>query len=127
MNVAPNKLPDMASDSDGPVFSEPWQAQAFAMAVSLQEQGVITTEQWAQELGAQLAATHKPEDTPENDHYYHCWLSALERLVEQTGLIEHTERLNRKQAWDRAARATPHGEPIVLGRQRDPRRFSDGS
>jgi len=101
-----------------PVFSEPWQAQAFAMAVSLQEQGIIMAAQWAEALGAQISATAKPDDVSENDHYYHCWLAALEILVEQTGLIDRTERMDRQQAWDKAARATPHGQPIELGREK---------
>jgi nitrile hydratase accessory protein len=88
------------------------------MAVSLQEQGVITAGQWASALGAQIKARSKPDDVTENDHYYLCWLTALEDLVEQTGLIEHTERLERQHAWDKAARATPHGESIRLGREK---------
>jgi len=108
----------LLQDATDPVFNEPWQAQAFAMAVSLQEQGIIMAAQWAEALGAQISATAKPDDVSENDHYYHCWLAALEILVEQTGLIDRTERMDRQQAWDKAARATPHGQPIELGREK---------
>ena len=44
------------------------------------------------------------------------WLAALERLVEAKGVMTAPERLARVDAWDRAAKATPHGQPIVLSR-----------
>ena len=40
-------LPDLPRDADGPVFREPWEAQAFAMAVSLHERGLFTWPEWA--------------------------------------------------------------------------------
>ncbi len=94
---------------DGPVFAEPWEAQAFAMAVKLNEAGVFGWTEWAETLGAELRAT------PERP-YYECWLAALEKLVEAKGVITAPERLSRIDDWDRAARATPHGQPIVLSR-----------
>lgn len=96
-------------DADGPVFAEPWEAQAFAMAVKLNEAGLFTWTEWAQVLGAAL---HGVPDRP----YYESWLAALEQLVEAKGLMTPPERLDRIDAWDRAAKATPHGQPIVLSR-----------
>jgi nitrile hydratase accessory protein len=106
-------LPRLPRDDDGPVFAAPWQAQAFALGVKLNEAGVFTWSEWAATLGSELAAAG-PDDTV--DAYYEHWLTALEKLVEQKGALGHDERLARRDAWDRAARATPHGEPIVLGR-----------
>ena len=88
-------------------FSEPWEAQAFAMAVQLNEAGHFTWGEWAQMLGAEIAAN--PEEP-----YYENWLGALEKLVERKGLMSGPERTARIEAWDRAAHATPHGRPIRL-------------
>lgn len=92
-----------------PVFAEPWEAEAFAMAVKLNEAGVFGWSEWADTLGAEL---HAEPQRP----YYESWLAALERLVEVKGLMSASERLLRIEAWDRAAKATPHGHPIVLSR-----------
>lgn len=101
--------PALPKDVDGPVFAEPWEAQAFAMAVKLNEAGVFTWGEWAETLGAELKAA---PDRP----YYQSWLAALERLVEAKGVMTQRERLARVEAWDRAAKATPHGSPIHLSR-----------
>lgn len=97
----------LPNDQDGPVFAEPWEAQAFAMAVKLNEAGVFRWTEWAETLGSELGAH---PDRP----YYESWLAALERLVEAKGVTTGTERLSRIEEWDRAAKATPHGQPIVL-------------
>ena len=99
----------LPKDSDGPVFAEPWQAQAFALAVRLNEAGVFIWSEWAETIGAELRA--EPQRP-----YYESWLAALEKLVEAKGLLSQPERLSRIAAWDRAARATPHGQPISLSR-----------
>ena len=93
-------------DLDDPVFNEPWEAQAFAMAVKLHERGAFTWNEWAEMLGAEI----KSSDAA----YYEHWLSALEKIVEAKGLMSHKERINRVDEWDRAAKATPHGQPIEL-------------
>lgn len=88
-------------------FSEPWEAQAFAMVISLHARGVFTWSEWAQTLAAQIAADpHR--------RYYESWLAALEHIVEAKHVMQNAERLDRIDAWDRAARATPHGRPIEL-------------
>ena len=107
-------LPGLPKNDDGPVFAEPWQAQAFAMAVRLHEAGRFTWTEWAETLGAEIAAAGS-DDAAEN--YYLRWLSALEKLVVRKQLLEADEMEQRRDAWDRAARATPHGEPIELGRE----------
>ncbi len=106
-------LPRLPRDDAGPVFAAPWQAQAFALAVKLNEAGVFTWSEWAETLGAELAAAG-PSDSADN--YYEHWLAALEKLAVTKGTMSRHDRLARRDAWDRAARATPHGEPIVLGR-----------
>ena len=104
-------LPGIPLTGDGPVFAEPWQAQVFAMTVKLHENGVFSWPRWSDALAAEIAAAG-PGDSADN--YYMHWLNALEKLLDENNLISEQERLARKQAWDRAARATPHGQPIVL-------------
>lgn len=77
------------------------------MAVKLHEAGCFSWSEWAEALGAELKAE---PDRP----YYESWLAALERMVEAKGLMSAAERTARIAAWDRAARATPHGKPILL-------------
>jgi nitrile hydratase accessory protein len=89
-----------------PVFNAPWEAEAFAMAVKLHEQGAFTWTEWAEFLSREIHAREAP--------YYEHWLSALENIVEAKGLMSHAERVVRIDAWDRAAKATPHGQPIEL-------------
>jgi nitrile hydratase accessory protein len=89
------------------VFAEPWEAQAFAMAVKLHERGVFTWNEWAEALGAELKANPAQP-------YYESWLAALERLVEHKQLMSHAERHARIDDWHEAALATPHGKPIEL-------------
>lgn len=94
---------------DEPVFNEPWEAQAFAMAVSLEAKHVFTWSEWAEALGREIKMQGARS-------YYECWLAALEKLVEEKRLMSEAERFARIEAWDRAARATPHGQPIELWR-----------
>jgi nitrile hydratase accessory protein len=108
-------LPSLPRDADGPVFRAPWEAQAFALAVQLQERGLFTWDEWAQALGAEIAAAQKSGDADLGDTYYLHWLRALERLVVAKGAASLAALEDNKDAWDRAAKATPHGQPIVLG------------
>lgn len=108
-------LPGLPREADGPVFREPWEAQAFAMAVELNRRGVFAWTEWTEALSHEIrkAGTHDA-----GADYYRHWLAALERLLESKGVLGQNERFERISAWDRAARATPHGEPIELGRGR---------
>ena len=103
-------VPAIPRDADGPVFAAPWEAQAFALAVSLHGSGVFTWNEWAKTLGEEIAAAPQAR-------YYHCWLAALERILAQKRVVPEAERYGRHLAWIEAAHATPHGEPIVLERQ----------
>lgn len=98
-------------DAAGPVFAEPWQAQAFAMAVALHQRGLFTWPEWAQALSAEIARAGAADD---GSRYYEHWLAALERLAVAKGATDAPALAGRRDAWDRAARATPHGAPILL-------------
>jgi nitrile hydratase accessory protein len=110
--------PDLAQapiprDAEGaPVFGAPWEAQAFAMAVTLHERGLFTWGEWVERLGAAL------KEAPETP-YYETWLATLEELVVAKGVTSEGGLASLAEAWDRAAHATPHGEPILLAN--DPR------
>jgi nitrile hydratase accessory protein len=103
-------------DVDGPVFREAWEAQAFAMTLSLHERGAFTWTEWASALAAEIKAAQAGGDPDDGDTYYHHWLAALERLVVAKGLATAAALHGTAHAWEEAARATPHGQPIELGR-----------
>jgi nitrile hydratase accessory protein len=107
-------LPALPRDENGPLFAEPWQAQAFALAVTLQEQGHFTWTEWCAALNREIEAARAAGDPDLGDTYYRHWLAALESLVIAKGLSCGAELAERAAAWDRAHRATPHGEPVVL-------------
>lgn len=109
--AALSRLP--RGDGD-PVFAEPWQAQAFALAVKLSEQGHFTWTEWAETLGAELKATAERGDPDDGSRYYEHWLAALERLVIEKGFTDREAMRERKQAWTEAYLRTPHGEPVEL-------------
>ena len=98
-------------DGNGPVFSAPWQAQAFALTLRLHEKGVFSWPEWSAALGSEIAAAGN--DAPAED-YYRWWLAALERLVVEKAVATPELLARRQQAWRDAAAATPHGEPIRL-------------
>jgi nitrile hydratase accessory protein len=109
-------LPSLPRDEGGPVFAEPWQAQAFALAVRLSKQGYFTWTEWAAELAAELKAAADSGNPDDGSHYYEHWLAALERLVAAKGLSSSSEMLVRKNEWADAYRHTPHGKPVELKR-----------
>jgi len=110
------ELPRLPRDDGGPVFAEPWQAEAFALAVRLSAQGHFTWKEWATALADELKADAQPDRADDGSRYYHCWLTALERLVVAKRLTDAPALLARKEAWADAYRHTPHGEPVELAR-----------
>jgi nitrile hydratase accessory protein len=97
--------------AERPVFAAPWEAQAFAMAVELNQRGLFQWQEFADLLSEELLAAGAAQD---GEDYYRHWIRALERLTAAKGFITEPERADRQAAWDAAARATPHGEPIAL-------------
>jgi nitrile hydratase accessory protein len=110
----PDLLPRIPRDEAGPVFRAPWEAQAFGMTITLHERGHFTWREWTERLTAEIAGARARGETDDGSRYYEHWLAALERLVADKGLLATSDLLVRKQEWDEAARATPHGRPIVL-------------
>src|SRR5258705_7279936 len=107
-------LPRLPRDEGGPVFAEPWQAQAFALAVKLFEQGHFTWKEWAAALADELKAAESRGEPDDGTHYYEHWLAALERLVVEKKITDREAMRNRKEAWTQAYLHTPHGKPVEL-------------
>jgi nitrile hydratase accessory protein len=111
---AAREVPSIPRDSEGPVFREPWEAQAFAMALALHQRGVFTWGEWAATLGDEIKRAQAAGDPDTGETYYRHWLATLERLVAEKGLTDRATLARYVAAWDHAADRTPHGQPIEL-------------
>jgi nitrile hydratase accessory protein len=110
----PAQLPGLPRDQGEPVFAEPWQASAFALAVSLSRQGHFSWQEWIAALADELKSSSARGDPDDGSHYYHCWLTTLERVVIEKGLSDTAALLAGKEAWAKAYQRTPHGKPVEL-------------
>ena len=111
---ATRAVPGIPRDEDGPVFREPWEAQAFALALALHARGLFTWSEWTATLADQIKRAQAAGDPDTGETYYRHWLATLERLVAAKG-VASSETLHRyRDAWDRACDRTPHGTPIEL-------------
>lgn len=107
-------VPSLPRDDDGPVFAEPWQAQAFAMTLALNEAGAFAWAEWVEVFSAEIKRAQEAGDPDTGETYYHQWLAALERIVADKGIAAGDLLGEAKNAWDSAAKRTPHGRPIHL-------------
>ena len=101
-------------DIEGPVFREPWEAQAFALAMALHERGIFSWQEWAAMLGDVIKKAQAAGDPDTGETYYRHWLAALERIVVAKGLADPQMLTRTRHAWQRACARTPHGMPIEL-------------
>jgi nitrile hydratase accessory protein len=111
---APEAVPGMPSDSSGPVFGEPWEAQAFAITLALHRRGLFTCTEWSTRLAVEIERAQAGGAPDTGETYYRHWLAALERLVADKCLSDQAELARYRDAWRRAADRTPHGTPIEL-------------
>jgi len=111
---ATQEVRSIPRNAEGPVFREPWEAEAFALALSLHERGLFTWKEWALTLGEEIKKAQGLGDPDTGDTYYHHWLATLERIVAAKGLADARLLARTKQAWERACERTPHGVPIEL-------------
>jgi nitrile hydratase accessory protein len=101
-------------DNGEPVFREPWEAQAFAMALALHERGLFTWTEWAATIAEEIKRAQAAGDPDTGETYYRHWLNALERLVAEKGVTDRKTLARYREAWNHAADRTPHGKPIEL-------------
>ena len=113
-SISTSGSPTLSAPEPPAVFDEPWQAEAFALAVHLNAAGAFTWTEWAAALSAEIAAAGAADD---GARYYEHWLAALEGLATTRGLAGAEALADRKQAWAEAYRTTPHGKPVLLGRR----------
>jgi len=107
-------VPGIPRGPEGPVFREPWEAQAFAMAVALHECRLFSWREWTVVLGDEIRRAQASGDPDTGETYYRHWLAALERIVAEKGVTDAASLARYRDAWDHAAERTPHGAPIVL-------------
>jgi nitrile hydratase accessory protein len=107
-------VPSIPRDAEGPVFREPWEAQAFAMALALHARGLFSWNEWARALAEEIKRAQADGDADTGETYYRHWLATLERLVAEKGVASSETLVRYRDAWDRAADRTPHGSPIEL-------------
>ena len=107
-------VPGVPRDDSGPVFKEPWEAQAFAMTLALYERGLFTWPEWAAALADEIKRAQGAGDPDTGGTYYAHWLNALEKIVADKGVATHDTLHRYRDAWDHACDRTPHGQPIVL-------------
>ncbi|AXW62789.1 nitrile hydratase accessory protein [Ralstonia solanacearum] len=109
-------VPGVPHDQEGPVFREPWEAQAFALALVLHQQGLYTWREWAATLAEEIRRAQLAGDPDTGETYYLHWLATLERLVASKGVASAETQARYREAWYHAAHRTPHGTPIELSR-----------
>jgi nitrile hydratase accessory protein len=107
-------VPGIPREADGPVFREPWEAQAFAMTLALHARGLFSWPEWAAMLGEEIKRAQAAGDPDTGETYYRHWLNALERIVAAKGVTDARTLARYREAWDHAADRTPHGAPIEL-------------
>ncbi len=111
---ATDAIPSIPCDAEGPVFREPWEAQAFAMTLALYDRGLFTWPEWAATLSDEIKRAQAAGDPDTGETYYRHWLAALERIVAEKGVSNAQTLARYYDAWDHATDRTPHGTPIVL-------------
>ena len=111
---ATQAVPGIPCDAEGPVFREPWEAQAFAMTLALHERKLFTWPEWAAALSDEIKKAQAAGDPDTGETYYQHWLDTLERLVKEKGATDSKTLARYRDAWDHAADRTPHGDPIEL-------------
>ena len=104
MDVQPpgstNGLGDIPLGDDGrPVFAEPWEASAFALAVRLSGEGHFTWDEWAAALSEEIRSAQREGDPDLGDTYYRHWLRALECLCRERIARNRERRRSGYAGW----------------------------
>ena len=70
------------------VFHDEWERRAFAIAVSLAEQGQFEWREFQQELIETISKAARDEPHNPSRTYYESWLASLEALLRQKRLFD---------------------------------------
>jgi nitrile hydratase accessory protein len=70
------------------VFHDDWERRAFALAVSLAEQGLFEWQEFQSELIVSVGEAERDDPRHPSRGYYESWLVSLERLLERKQLVE---------------------------------------
>jgi len=81
MNADYGFLERFIANGEEPVFAQPWEARAFALAVQLHSDGHFTWPEFSQALAKEISANAE-------DSYYCLWLRALERIVVDKRIVD---------------------------------------
>ena len=103
-----------ADTKEKPPFAAPWQAQAFALTVHLNERGLFAWTEWGEEFSAHRRRSADAGVADQPDQYYLDWIAALEALLIRKGDASDEVLQSLKRAWVDAYQRTPHGDPVKL-------------
>lgn len=107
---------DLAIDprwlDNGPAFSEPWQAEAFALTMQLSRAGHFTWAEWVAAFSSEITASPQEECEDVNTAYYRQWMQALEKIVGYRGMATDDEVADYQEHWRRSYFHTEHGKPV---------------
>ena len=110
----PGLLHDSGKDEQQPVFAEPWEAHAFAIAVKLSEKGLLKWSEWLDVLAEEIKEAKEQGNPDFGNTYYQFWLSALETILLEKNILKKSDLKSIMEQWRRAYLSTPHGIPVKL-------------
>jgi nitrile hydratase accessory protein len=96
------------------VFAEPWEARAFALALTLSRSGQFSWDEFRDRLIAEIARADAETtrdrrataaESPRGP-YYECWLAALEQLLREKELL-HADEIERRASAIAASPPAP--------------------
>ena len=98
-------------------ITEPWQAEALALSIALQETGHVTPTEWSDTLSDEIEKARADGDPTDGTTYYKHVVAALERLVVKKGLVTAAALDQQRHDWEDAYRRTPHGQPVIMAKE----------
>ena len=110
----PGLLHNSAKDEQQPVFAEPWEAHAFAIAVKLSEKGLFKWSEWTNSLAKEIKEAKEQGNPDFGNTYYQFWLSALETILLEKNIVKKSDIKSMMEQWRSAYLSTPHGKPVKL-------------
>lgn len=83
-----NGTPALPRKSGELVFHDEWERRAFAMAVSLAEQGLLEWKDFQHQLTKAVASAEEIDPLHPSRGYYESWLAALEAVLAEKQMLE---------------------------------------